>query len=610
LKVPQRRIGAKGEGRFVPISWQDALDEIAEKTQAIIDQHGAEAILPYSYAGTMGLIQRDYPYTFFRALGASELDFGTICAATGGAAWDAVYGPGRLGTDCETVVHSKLIILWGINSLRSNSHLTPFLKEARRRGAVILHIDPYRNESSHFADEHWQLKPCTDAALALALGHVILREGLADALYLERYASGLDEYRQACATWTPERAADYCGLEADRIEAVARAYATSGASFIRVGYGMTRNQGGGNAMKAVVLLPALIGAWQQQGGGALLSTSGAFPLNTRRTSGLHLKQENRRLVNMNQLASALAWQQDPLKALFVFNSNPAAVAPNSAGIRRGLARDDLLTVVLEHFQTDTADYADYLLPATNFLEHADLYTSYGHYYLQWAEPVVEAAGECRPNSWVFQALAKRLGLRDEVFTWSPEDIARELLDVAHPRLQGISLEALQRERSLRLSLGQDFQPYARGSHHDDAKIRFAPAPLQLEAKLQPHPAYPLRLISPPGSHFVNTSMANMPSLLKAMGDEPSVLVHPADAERYQLVDGQRYTISSPQGEICRRIKVSEAAREGVVIALGLWWPKLAPDKRGLNDLTHEALTDMGSGSMFGDVLVSISAASD
>ena len=608
LEHPLKRVGAKGEGRFERVSWDEALGEIAVKLREVADRHGGEAVLPYSYAGTMGLVERDHPLAFFRALGASELDW-TICAATGGAGWEASYGPHKLGTDPEDVPHAKFVILWGINSLRSNLHLTPFLKEARRNGAFILHIDPYRNETSRFADEHWQLNVGTDAALALAMGHVILEEGLEDGAYLEAYANDLSDYRAACAGWTPERAAAFCGLSAERIRETAQAFATSRASFIRIGYGMTRNEGGGNAVRAVTLLPALTGAWKHRGGGASISTSGGFGLNTARYSGAHLVRPGVRHINQNRLASALEKTENPVKALFIFNSNPAAVAPDSSRVRKGLSRDDLFTVVLEHFQTDSADYADFLLPATTFLEHPDLYTAYGHYYLQWAEPVVAPRGEARPNSWVFTELAERLGLEDETLTWSAEEVARDLLDSDHLSLRGITFERLREERSIRLNLPEDFRPYADGSHFSDKKIRFSPAPRQLVFKEQPSAAYPLRMISPPGSHVLNTSMGNIESLLEAAGGEPQVMIHPRDAERFSVRHGERHRVVSAQGSILRKTLVSEDAVEGALVALGQWWPKLAPDGKSLNDLTSERLTDLGGGSTFGNVVVRIEAVS-
>ncbi|MBS3965700.1 MAG: molybdopterin-dependent oxidoreductase [Truepera sp.] len=599
LRYPQRRVGPKGEGRLVRISWAEALDTIAERLQAII-QDGAEAVLPYSYAGTMGLVEGRQPLAFFRALGASELDW-TICAATGGAAWEANYGPAKLGTDPEEVPQARLIILWGINSLRSNVHLTPFLKEARQRGAYILHIDPYRNETSRFADEHWQLQVGSDAALALAIGNVILQAGLEDQAYLAAHATGIEQYRQACAEWPLEPAAALTGLSAERIREVALWLAREPRSFIRVGYGMTRNEGGGNALRAVTLLPALTGAWQHPGGGALLSTSGAFAINTARAFGQ--PRPGVRHINMNRLASALELTANPIRALFVFNSNPAAVAPDSRRVRAGLAREDLFTVVLEHFQTDTADYADLLLPATTFLEHPDLYTAYGHYYLQWAEPVVAPLAEARPNSWVFRELSQRLGLTHQGLYWDAEQVARELLNTEHPNLAGVTFERLKQEGFIKLALPQPFRPYAQGSHFPDGKIRFAPAPQQLTFMEQPSADYPLRLISPPGSHFVNTSMGNIASLLKAAGGEPQVLVHPADAARAGVKSGTHGRIVSAQGSIIRRTIVSEEAVEGALIALGQWWPKLAPDRRSLNDLTSERLTDLGGGSTFGNAVV-------
>jgi anaerobic selenocysteine-containing dehydrogenase len=612
LRVPLRRVGAKGEGRFEPVSWDVALGEITARLERIVAEHGSEAVLPYCYAGTMGKVEGEHPLTFFRALGASELEQ-TICATTGGAGWEANYGPTKIGPELEDVAHARFVLVWGINSLRSHLHLTPFLKRARAAGAHILHIDPYRNETSRFADEHWQLVPGTDAALALSFGQVILEEGLEDAAYLSAFANDLTDYRARCAEWPPERAAVFCGLGevgAERIREVARAFARAKAGFIKVGYGMTRNEGGGNAMRAVTLLPALTGAWQHRGGGASLSTSGSFGLNTARHAGAHLLKQGVRRVNMNRLASALEATDKPVKSLFVFNSNPAAVAPDSSRVRAGLARNDLFTVVLEHFQTDTADYADFLLPATTFLEHPDLYTSYGHHYLQWAEPVVAPLGECRPNSWVFRELAQRLGLTDEALFWDAETIARKLLDSDHPHLSGVTFEELREARSIKLSLPQPYRPHADGSHFADKKIRFSPAPEQLAFDEMPSKRFPLRLISPPGSHILNTSMGNIPALLRAAGGEPQIVVHPADAARMGLEHGQRSRVVSARGDIVRKTLVSDAAREGTVVALGQWWPKLAPDGRSLNDLTSERLTDLGGGSTFGNVTVRLERLGD
>ncbi len=426
-------------------------------------------------------------------------------------------------------------------------------------------------------------------------------------MLLKAYANDLPNYRAACAQWPVKRAADFCGLAAERIYAIAKQFANTQASFIRLGYGMTRNEGGGNAVRTISLLPALTGAWLKHGGGANISTSGGFTLNKTRYSGERLRKAGLRRINQNQLASALESSKNPLKALFIFNSNPAAVAPDSSRVRAGLAREDLFTVVLEHFQTDSADYADYLLPATTFLEHPDIYTAYGHYHLQWAEAVVSPFGEAKPNSWVFRELAKRLDLKDETLYWSTEELAKDLLDSKHPFLEGISFDRLKKERSTKLNLPQDFRPYAQGSHFPDKKIRFSPAPKQIDFIEQPNKDYPLRLISPPGSHILNTSMGNIDSLVKAAGGEPQVMVHPDDAKHFGISNGKHYRILSTQGSILRKIIVSKDAPQGTVIALGQWWPKLAPDGKSLNDLTSERLTDLGAGSTFGNIVVRIEA---
>ena len=606
LLLPQRRVGKKGEGRFTAITWEEALDEIAARVKQNIAEQGEQSLLPFCYAGTMGIIERDYPSAFFRALGASELDW-TICSTTASAGWEANYGPRKLSVAPEDVAHSKLIILWGINVLRSNSHLVPILKEARKRGARIVHIDPYCNETSRFADQNWQVVVGTDAALALAIGGEILRAGREDREYLAAHANDLTEYKAACAEWPVERAAEYCGIASEKIRELADAIGREKSTFIKVGYGMSRNEGGGNAIRAITLLPALTGAWRHRGGGGALSTSGAFGLNDYRVAGKHLLKPNRRVVNQNQFGRALADTESPISTLFVFNSNPAAVAPDSNAVRRGLAREDLFTVVLEHFQTDTADYADILLPATTFVEHPDIYTAYGHYYLQWAEPIVRARGESKPNSWVFKQLAKRLGLTDEVFSWTSEQLAAELLKSSNPYLAGITFERLKAERSIRLSLPTEFRPYADGSNFEDRKIRFSPAPVQIEFREQPTTEFPLRLISPPGAFVLNTSMGNIEELLKAAGGEPTVLVNPDDARAAGVQDGERIRVTSEFGSIVRKVIVTSDARLGVVVAVGQWWPKLAPDKKSLNDLTSQELTDLGGGSLFGNAVVRIEA---
>ena len=609
LQYPMRRVGPKGAGLFERISWDVAIDEIAQKTKSIVESHGPQSILPFHYGGTMGVLESNRPLAFFRQLGALELDQ-TICASTGGAAWEMNYGPNKLGTDPEDLIHSRYVILWGINALRSNSHIAPFLKEARRRGAHILHIDPFRNETSRFADEHWQIRVGTDTALAMAIANAIFENGWFDADYLNLHAMGVEEYRRACSEWTLERAAEYCDVPLDAIQTMVQQFAMSYAPFVKVGYGMTRNEGGGNAIRAITLLPAILGAWKRRGGGGAISTSGAFGLNTKAINGMQLANTAVRHMNMNLLATELAPSQSSIHGMFVFNSNPAAVTPDSSRVRQGLAREDLLCVVLEHFQTDTADYADYLLPATTFLEHHDVYTAYGHYYLQYSEPVVAPRGEAKPNSWFFRELARKMGMMDTSLEWSVPQVIESLLDSPNPFLSGITANELQQKKSIKLKLPAEYRPYANGSNFEDKKIRFSPVPQQLTFKEVLTPEVPLRLISPPGSHIVNTTMGNVKSILKLAGGEPQVMIHPSDAEARGITSGERVHIRSSTGSILRKVIVSDDAKLGVVVALGQWWPKLSPDRKSLNDITSERLTDLGGGSTFGNVAVQVSKAGE
>lgn len=604
---PLRRVGPKGSGQFERVNWEEALDDIASRLRQVIDQHGAEAVLPYHYAGTMGLHQYAHPLAFFRAIGACELDE-TICATAGAAAWEATYGSPRYGIDPEDVPRAKFIFLWGINSLHTNTHLTPFLKQARHNGAKIVHIDPYENLTSRFADEHLKLRPGSDGALAYAMAHVILREGLHDVAYLERATQGFEQYRAVAEEWTPERAERVTGVAAATIERLALEFARAKASLIRTSYGMTRHPGGASAQRAVLLLPALIGAWQYPGGGALLTTSGAFRLERKYLGGAHLLAGEHqpkgyfrpnpavRHVNMSQLGSALTRLDPPIRALFVFNSNPLVVAPRSDLVRQGLAREDLFTVVLEQALTETARYADYLLPATTFLEHPDLYTAYGHFYLSWNEPVMFPQGEARPNTWVFAELSRRLSLEEPTLYWSAEDLAHSLLSSGHPWLEGITLERLKAEGFVRLNTPREFLPFKDGANTPSGKIRFDPPPPV--TLTEPDEEFPLILMTPPAKHFLNSTYGHVERLVQGEGGEPVLLVHPQDAAAHGVQDGRGVRIRSRHGAVVRKARVSEAPMPGTVVLEGTWWERYAPDGKGVNWLTGEHLTDMGAGSTF------------
>ncbi|HEX2863280.1 MAG TPA: molybdopterin-dependent oxidoreductase, partial [Deinococcales bacterium] len=583
--------------RWLRATWAEALDEIAGRLKQVIESDGPQAILPYHYAGTMGLLEGAHVHAIWRALGAIELDE-TICSTAGAAGWEAVYGSPRFGTNPEDVPEARLIFLWGINSLTTNTHLTPFLTAARKNGARIVHLDVYENRTSRFADEFVRLRPGTDAALALAMANVLFQCGLTDPASLD-LARGVEDYRAAAAEWPLDRAAAATGVDAGTIERLAVEYGTTRPTFIRVGYGMTRHAGGASALQAVVTLPVLTGQWGLKGGGALLTTSGAFTLNRSRLGGARLMRPDRRVVNMNQLASALE-PEAGVKAMVVYNSNPAVVAPDSTRVLAGMRRDDLLVVSLEQAMTETARNADWVLPATTFLEHDDLYTAYGHYHLSYNRAVLPPEGEARPNSWVFARLAERLGLTDESLYWDAGTLTRELLDTGAPNLKGLTLERLQADGFVRLNLPDTFLPYERGSAQTpEGKFRLSPAPRQVE----PSPlsdAFPMRLVTPPAHHFLNSTYGPVAALQAAEGGEPVALVHPEDAARLGLKDGDHARLTSAQGSTVRRVRVSAAPGTGTVVVEGTWWNEASPDGLGINALTSEALTDMGGGSTFHD----------
>ncbi|WP_407569310.1 molybdopterin oxidoreductase family protein [Deinococcus altitudinis] len=588
---PMKRV----DGELVRVSWEQALDEIADNLKGILDRSGPSAVLRYNYAGTMGLREGTHVHSFFRALGACELDE-TICASAGTEAWSLGYGP-RYGVDMADVPHARTIVLWGINSLSTNSHLTPWLTEARRNGAKIWHVDPYRNRTSRFADTHLRLKPGTDTALALGLAREIVAQGWHDAEYLDAATEGFGEFLAAAQPYTLERTAELTGLSVPEIAELARAMGERGPTFIRVGYGMTRHENGGTALRAVSLLPAVTGDWKRRGGGCTLSTSGAFALNRSHLGAAHLVKPSARHVNMNELADALQ-PEAGIEALFVYNTNPAVVAPDSTRVRSGMARPDLMMVVLEQAMTETARLADYLLPATTFAEHADLYTSYGHHSLGYNPATLPAPGEARPNSWVFAELGRRLGLDTPELYWSMDELMAALLDTDHPYLAGVTPERLKAEGSVPLNLPDEFLPYAHGAGTPSGRVMFTPVPGYVPVQAQLTPEYPLRLITPPAHHFMNSTYGNVEYLNRAEGNEPQVMVHPQDAGAAGVQHGGYATLGSEQGRVRRRVHVTEDVQPGVVVVEGTWWGLSAPDGQSINALTAQTLTDLGGGSTF------------
>ena len=626
LLHPMRRVGPKGQGQFEQVSWDQALDDIADRLTTIAATHGPEAILPYSYAGTMGLVQAEsMDRRFFHSLGASQL-LRTICSTAGGEGLLMTNGA-KVGPDPETMGQSDLVILWGTNTLTSNPHLWPFVLQARAQGAPVLCIDPVRTRTAEQCDEWLPIRPGTDAALALAMMHVIFDEALEDRDYLERYTLGADQLRQRVAEWSPERAAPVTGLSAARIRELGRQYGRAKAAFVRINYGLQRHAGGGMAVRTIACLPSVTGHWRRPGGGVNLSTSGSFKFNKTALTRPDLIR-GARAINMVRLGQALNTPDagvggPPVQAMVVYNSNPLDVAPDRNAILRGMAREDLFTVVLEHFQTSTADWADYVLPATTQLEHWDVHFAYGHNYVTLNRPAIEPLGECRPNSQIFRDLGRRMGLSAELFADDDLTLIRQALDSQDVTMHGVTFEALMEHGWARLNLPRPHLPFATGGFGTPSgKAEFYSARMAALG-LDPLPAYtpprelpetapelakrfPLSLISSPRHYFLNTTFVNVASLRK--NAEPECLLHPNDAARRDMQSGMRVVIHNDRGHFSATLRVEDSVREGVVWAPSIWWGKLAADGQNANAVTSQDETDLGQGAVFYDTLVEVSAA--
>jgi anaerobic selenocysteine-containing dehydrogenase len=612
---PLRRIGPKGSGRFEPVSWDAALADIAARLREIAARD-PEAIVPYSYAGTMGLLQGEsMAARFFHRLGASLLDR-TICSSAGGDALAATYG-GKLGMHLEHFADSRLILIWGSNSIASNLHFWTFAQQAKRAGARLVCIDPRRTETADKCHQHIAILPGTDGALALAMMHELITNAWLDEDYIARHVDGFGRLRERVLAWPPERAATACGVDAQVIRELARDYATTRPAAIRLNYGMQRVHGGGSAVRLIALLPCLIGAWRERGGGLLLSSSGWFKA-FRNSAALErpdlLGERRPRTINMSTIGDDLLRETSPdfgprIEALVVYNSNPVAVAPQSPKVVRGFRREDLFTVVLEHFMTDTADHADYVLPATTQLEHLDLHTSYGHTYVLMNQPAVAPLGEAKPNTQVFRELAARLGFDEPCFQDSDEQLAAQAFTEA------IGMAELRERGWLKLPLPE--QPFADGGFHTaNGKAQVDVPGLGVPDHVPNHESvlsspelaqrFPLAMISPPARHFLNSTFVNVRSLRSIEG-QPLVEIHPLDAQSRGIADGTLVRVFNDRGSYRCQASISERARPGVVNGLGVWWRKLGADGSNVNELTSQRLTDIGRGPTFYDCLVEVAA---
>jgi anaerobic selenocysteine-containing dehydrogenase len=610
---PLKRVGAKGSGQFVRVSWDEALGEIAARLSAIAARD-AQAIVPYSYAGTMGAVQGEaMAQRFFHKLGASLLDR-TICSAAGGDALVATYGA-KVGMHTRFFGESKLIVIWGSNSIASNLHFWTLAQEAKRRGAKLIAIDPRRTETAEKCHQHIALLPGTDGALALGVMHELLEHGWVDRAYVQAHLDGYDALARRAAEWPPERAAAVCGIGADEVRGLARDLGTAQPAAIRLNYGMQRAHGGGSAVRLVALLPCLTGAWRHRAGGLLLSSSGWFK--TYRNPALErpdlLAGRRPRTINMSTIGNDLLHATPKIEALVVYNSNPVAVAPQSKEVVEGFMRDDLFTVVLEHFMTDTADHADFVLPATTQLEHLDVHGTYGHTDVMFNEPAIAPLGQAKPNAQIFRELAARMGFTEPCFADDDEALARQAFDW---EAMGASFEQLRERGWMPLPVAE--APFARGgfpTHNGKAQVEACGlgvpdhVPNHESVASSPELArrYPLAMISPPARHFLNSTFVNVKSLRDIEG-EPLVEIHPDDAAARGIDDGALVRVFNDRGEYHSKAALSTRARPGVVNGLGIWWRKLGARGTNVNELTHQRLTDLGRAPTFYDCLVEVERA--
>ncbi|MGA2551135.1 MAG: molybdopterin oxidoreductase family protein [Burkholderiaceae bacterium] len=613
--TPLRRVGAKGEGRFEPTSWEEAIDSIAHRLAAIA-RDDPEQILPYSYAGTMGLVQGEaMAQRFFHRLGASLLDR-TICSTAGSVGLKLTLGA-RIGIDLEDVEDARLIILWGANPITSSLHFWSRVQEAKRRGAKLISIDPYRSLSAEKCHEHLALRPGTDGALALGLMHVLVREDWLDHEYIEEHTLGFDALVERVKAFDPERTAGLCGLTAVQIESLARDLGSISPALIRLNYGMQRTRGGGMAARNIACLPALIGAFRHPAGGVMLSTSDNFTIDHAALTRPDLLGSRRpRTLNMSTIGADLKRASPAIRAVIVYNSNPVAVAPQSAEVAEGFARSDLFTVVLEHFLTDTADFADYVLPATTQLEHLDVVKPYGHYFMMANNAAIAPLGQAKPNSEIFRLLAKRMGFEDPCFSDSDDAIASVALS-EHWDFGAVRAQGWQRvgppPGTARFANGgfptasgkvEFWSEKARSLGVDPLPTYIEPAEGVTSEKFR---RFPLAIISPPARNFLNSTFVNVESL-RSVEREPWLDIHPDDAAQRGITSGQRVRVFNDRGSLELGARVTDRARQGVVVALSIWWKKLAKDGKNANELTSQSLTDLGGGPTFYDCLVQVEPA--
>lgn len=618
---PLRRVGRKGEGKFERISWDEALAEIADRYRKLIEEHGPESILPYSFYGNMGILSVDgMDRRFFNRLGSSQLQQG-ICNSAGSAGWKYTMGFGG-GTSPEDTLKAKLIIIWGGNLVSTNMHQIALIEKARKQGAKLVVIDVHRNRTGQRADWFIPLYPGTDSALALGMMHVLFERGLVNEPFMERYTTGYAELREHVKQYTPERVSAITGVPADDIVQLAVMYGETSPAYIHIGNGLQHHDNGGMTVRTISCLPALTGQWLVPGGGAYKSNGAYSKMNAEALERPDLRPNpEARTVSMNRIGEALLTLDPPIYALFVYCANPAVVAPDTGKVERGLSREDLFTVVHDLFLTDTAKYADIVLPATSTFENTDLYTSYWHHYVQIQEPVIPAQGESKSNVEVFRLLAAAMGFDEAAFRDTEEDLIRQALDYpANPYLRTVTLEGLKERRMIQLDMTHK-ERYLDNLATPSGKIELYSAQMAKEG-LPPLPtytplregydgenrpgsqeAYPLMFISPPNHSFLNSTFGNVEKLT-ALEKQPTLQIHPEDAAARSIADGDRVVVWNERGSYEALAAVTDKMLPGVVISQGLWWDRDGKRSRA-NVLTPDRLADMGGGAVFFSTVVDV-----
>ncbi|MGC5774494.1 molybdopterin-containing oxidoreductase family protein [Paenibacillus pabuli] len=620
LQYPMRRIGAKGEGQFERISWDEAIAEITAKFSSLSDTYGPESILPYSFYGNMGILGVDgMDRRFFNALGASVLEQ-TICNSAGNTGWKYTMGANR-GTLPEDTEHADVILVWGGNIVSTNMHQVVLAEKARKKGAQIVVIDVHRNRTAQWGDWFIPLYPGTDSALALGLMHVLFERGLTDEDFMQKYTVGHEALRDHVRSYTPERVARITGVPEADIVKLAELYGSAQAAYIHIGNGLQHHDNGGMNVRSVACLPAITGQWLKRGGGAIRTNSYAST-NSDALERPELRQNPEpRVVNMNRIGEALLEAEQPIRALMVYCSNPLVVAPDTERVERGFAREDLFTVVHDLFMTDTAKYADIVLPATSSFETTDLYTSYWHQYVHLQEPVIAPWGESKSNVELFSLLGQAMGYDPEIFGETPEQMIHEALqDTGNPYMNGVTLEGLKQHHFVKLDMSSHVSyldqlptPSGKIELYSETMVHKGLPPLPTYSALvegydgenPPGPAdvYPLMFLSPPNHNFLNSTFANS-AKHQRLEKMPLLQMHPEDAARREIEDGDGVVVWNDRGRIELTAKVSESMLPGTVISQGLWWDGTGQRQR-VNSLTSNRLSDMGNGATFFSATVEV-----